>query len=129
MSAASNYSIGSTDAQAGPNGERRPVGETLGDVDPRLDKVLDMETVRPWIAALPERQRTILTLRFFENMSQTEIAEHIGSSQMHVSRYSPGHSTRCAAKFAQPISPRRGDSRFGRLRRYRSDRAHIRLSV
>jgi RNA polymerase sigma-B factor len=86
MIAASNYSIGSTDAQAGPNGECRPIGDTLGDVDPRLDKVLDMETVRPWIAALPERQRAILTLRFFENMSQTDIAEHIGYSQMHVSR-------------------------------------------
>jgi RNA polymerase sigma-B factor len=35
---------------------------------------------------LPERQRTVLTLRFFENLTQTEIAERIGCSQMHVSR-------------------------------------------
>jgi len=38
------------------------------------------------IAALPERQRTALTLRFFENMTQTDIAEQLGCSQMHVSR-------------------------------------------
>jgi RNA polymerase sigma-B factor len=48
--------------------------------------VLDVETVRPLIAALPDRQRTVLTLRFFENLSQTQIAERIGCSQMHVSR-------------------------------------------
>jgi RNA polymerase sigma-B factor len=39
-----------------------------------------------WVAALPERQRTVLLLRFFENMTQTQIAERLGISQMHVSR-------------------------------------------
>jgi RNA polymerase sigma-B factor len=48
--------------------------------------VLDVETVRPLIAALPERQRTVLTLRFFEDLTQSQIAERIGCSQMHVSR-------------------------------------------
>ena len=48
--------------------------------------MLDVETARPLIAALPERQRTVLTLRFFENLSQTQIAERISCSQMHVSR-------------------------------------------
>jgi RNA polymerase sigma-B factor len=38
------------------------------------------------IAALPDRERTVIGLRFFDNMSQTQIAERIGCSQMHVSR-------------------------------------------
>ena len=76
----------STDAPVGPGDQYRPFGDTLGDVDTNLDKVLDVETVRPLIAALPERQRTVLTLRFFENLTQTQIAERIGCSQMHVSR-------------------------------------------
>jgi RNA polymerase sigma-B factor len=38
------------------------------------------------LAELPERERTILVLRFFGDMTQTQIAEQIGVSQMHVSR-------------------------------------------
>lgn len=72
--------------QAGPDDQFQPVGNTLGDVDPGLEKVLDIETVRPLIAALPDQQRTVLTLRFFENMTQTQIGERMGYSQMHVSR-------------------------------------------
>ena len=45
-----------------------------------------METARPLIAALPEQQRTVLTLRFFENMSQSQIGDRMGYSQMHISR-------------------------------------------
>src|SRR5258705_1220497 len=82
----SNYSTKSTDVPVGHGDQYRPFGDTLGDVDTNLDKVLDVETVRPLIAALPERQRTVLTLRFFENLTQTQIAERIGCSQMHVSR-------------------------------------------
>jgi RNA polymerase sigma-B factor len=81
-----NYSTVSTDRPVGPGDHYRPFGDTLGDVDINLDKVLDVETVRPLIAALPERQRTVLTLRFFENLTQTQIAERIGCSQMHISR-------------------------------------------
>ena len=84
--AGSNYSTRSTDMPVGPNGETRSLGETFGDIDHNLDNVLDMETVRPLIAALPERQRNVLMLRFFENMTQTQIAERVGCSQMHVSR-------------------------------------------
>jgi len=81
-----NYSTKSTDVAVGTGDDSRLFGDTLGDVDTNLDKVLDVETVRPLIAALPERQRTVLTLRFFENLTQTQIAERIGCSQMHVSR-------------------------------------------
>lgn len=86
MIAGSNYATRSTDALGGAGEDNRSLGETLGGVDPNLDAVLDVETVRPLIAALPDRQRTVLTLRFFENQTQTQIAERIGCSQMHVSR-------------------------------------------
>jgi RNA polymerase sigma-B factor len=42
--------------------------------------------VRPLLASLPERERTIIRLRFFESLTQTQIAERLGISQMHVSR-------------------------------------------
>jgi len=84
--AGSNYSTRSTDMQVGPDGETRSLGDTFGDVDHNLDTVVAAETVRPLIAALPERQRNVLRLRFFENLTQTQIAERIGCSQMHVSR-------------------------------------------
>lgn len=84
--ASSNYSTVSTDMQTGSEDHVQTIGETFGDVDVNLDKVLDLHTVRPLIAALSEREQTVLTLRFFESMTQSEIADRIGCSQMHVSR-------------------------------------------
>jgi RNA polymerase sigma-B factor len=84
--ASSNYSTLSTDIRATADDEYRSVGDTLGDIDPNIDKVVDLETVRPLIGALPDRERTVLTLRFFESMTQTQIADRMGYSQMHVSR-------------------------------------------
>ncbi|CAA0132141.1 RNA polymerase sigma factor SigF [Mycolicibacterium vanbaalenii] len=81
----SSYSTISTDAPTGDNDERT-VGTSFGDVDANLDKVLEAETVRPLLAALPQRDLLVLKLRFFENMTQTQIAEQLGISQMHVSR-------------------------------------------
>ena len=81
-----NYATMSTDTPLRSNDDQRRFIETVGEVDPNLDKVLSIETVRPLMAALPERQRTVLTLRFFDNLTQTQIAERVGCSQMHVSR-------------------------------------------
>jgi RNA polymerase sigma-B factor len=60
--------------------------DVLGEADNELDQVEYREAVRPLLASLPERERTILLLRFFGNMTQTQIAERVGISQMHVSR-------------------------------------------
>jgi RNA polymerase sigma-B factor len=86
--ASSAYSTLSSDAPAGSGDDHdsRSVSNTFGDLDANLDKVLDIETVRPLLAALPERDQTVLKLRFFDNMTQTQIAERLGISQMHVSR-------------------------------------------
>jgi RNA polymerase sigma-B factor len=63
-----------------------PLVERLGELDRELDKVEYREVLRPLVAALPERERTIVLLRFFGEMTQTQIAEQVGISQMHVSR-------------------------------------------
>jgi RNA polymerase sigma-B factor len=60
--------------------------ETLGAADAELDKVEYRQTLAPLLDELPERERTILVLRFFGNMTQTQIADRVGISQMHVSR-------------------------------------------
>ena len=64
----------------------RSQGAGLGGVDPDLDRVEDRLAVVPLLAALPDRERRILQLRFFDDLTQTEIAGKVGISQMHVSR-------------------------------------------
>ncbi|MFC5799887.1 SigB/SigF/SigG family RNA polymerase sigma factor [Streptomyces formicae] len=58
----------------------------LGAEDPALDVVECLQCLKPVIAALPERERTILSLRFGDELTQSEIGERLGISQMHVSR-------------------------------------------
>jgi RNA polymerase sigma-B factor len=60
--------------------------ESLGGADDRLDSVLDRQSLFPALATLPRRERAIVLLRFFGNLTQTQIAERVGLSQMHVSR-------------------------------------------
>jgi RNA polymerase sigma-B factor len=58
----------------------------VGDLDAEISLIDDREALRPLLAKLTARERTILALRFFHQLTQTEIAEHVGISQMHVSR-------------------------------------------
>jgi RNA polymerase sigma-B factor len=58
----------------------------LGAPDPDLEIAISMDAVWVHIAQLPEREQEILSLRFYGNMSQSEIAQRLGMSQMHVSR-------------------------------------------
>lgn len=60
--------------------------DTVGEVDVAFDRITEQQTVRPLLATLPERERTILYLRFFQSPTQGQIAEHLGVSQMPVSR-------------------------------------------
>jgi RNA polymerase sigma-B factor len=63
-----------------------PLGEIVGGIDAGMDAVEARESLRPALRKLPERERTILMLRFFGNQTQTQIAAQVGLSQMHVSR-------------------------------------------
>lgn len=64
----------------------RTIGETVGAEDPSYELVELSQTVSPAFRELPERERQILRLRFVDDLTQSEIAERVGISQMHVSR-------------------------------------------
>lgn len=86
LESANAYSSVSLDA--GSDGGEGPsaVIDTLGAEDEALDGVVYRESLRPLLARLAPRERQILLLRFFKNMTQSQIADEIGISQMHVSR-------------------------------------------
>jgi RNA polymerase sigma-B factor len=62
------------------------VADQMGVVDRNFSLALDKMTVESLLDTLPERERTIVELRFFGDLSQSEIAARVGVSQMHVSR-------------------------------------------
>jgi RNA polymerase sigma-B factor len=84
LDAAANHhadTLDSTDPETGASALDR-----IGSVDGALEDVEFREVLRPLLDTLPARERTILVLRFFQEMSQTQIAAEVGISQMHVSR-------------------------------------------
>jgi RNA polymerase sigma-B factor len=66
--------------------EPRTLIDTIGSLDARFDQVTDRHTLRHPLVALPTRQRRIVAMRYFADMTQAEIATHIGVSQMQISR-------------------------------------------
>ena len=87
LESANAYSTLSLDAgDSGSGDEPMPVAETLGVEDEGLEGVEYRESLKPMLEQLPAREKKILMLRFFKNMTQSEIAAEIGISQMHVSR-------------------------------------------
>ena len=83
--AGSAYNTLSIDSGGGDD-DAPAIVDSLGDVDMSLDRIENREALRPLLAALSERERSVLMLRFFEGLTQTQIAERVGVSQMHVSR-------------------------------------------
>ncbi len=87
LESANAYSTLSLDAgDTGSGDEPMPVSETLGVEDEGLEGVEYRESLKPMLEQLPPREKKILMLRFFKNMTQSEIAAEVGISQMHVSR-------------------------------------------
>jgi RNA polymerase sigma-B factor len=83
--AADAYAPASLDATLGaPDGIT--LGELIGSDDAGLEHAVDMEAVQAHWAELPRREQRVLMLRFYGNMTQAQIAEKVGCSQMHVSR-------------------------------------------
>jgi RNA polymerase sigma-B factor len=62
------------------------LADLLGADDPELERALDMDAVGAHWNELPSRERRILLMRFYGNLTQAEIGERLGVSQMHVSR-------------------------------------------
>jgi RNA polymerase sigma-B factor len=82
----SAYTALSLDAgPAGSDDDSDPM-ETIGGEDAGFDRSEDRATLGPALARLPAREREILRMRFEEGLPQTQIAERVGLSQMHVSR-------------------------------------------
>jgi len=79
------YNPVSLSAPAGPDTDLG-IADPIGDLDPGMAAVDNRESVKPLLASLPDRERRILTMRFFGDMTQSQIATELGISQMHVSR-------------------------------------------
>jgi RNA polymerase sigma factor (sigma-70 family) len=66
--------------------ESPALADTLGAQEEALEGVEYRQSLKPLLEDLPPRERRILLLRFFANMTQSQIAQEVGISQMHVSR-------------------------------------------
>lgn len=73
-------------ADAGAESDDAGVDRILGIEDGGFDAVLDRDALARGLRRLPARERRMVALRFFEDMTQSEIADDVGISQMHVSR-------------------------------------------
>jgi RNA polymerase sigma-B factor len=85
LEAGSARAMISLSAAPDPDGELDPL-ETIGTEDEDFERVEQRASLEPALDTLPDREREILRLRFDEGLTQTQIAERIGISQMHVSR-------------------------------------------
>ena len=86
LQAGEAYRSSLLDAMLASGADTATVGKFLGELDTDLALIDERETLRPLLAELAPRDCTILVLRFFHHLSQTQIAEQVGVSQMHVSR-------------------------------------------
>jgi RNA polymerase sigma-B factor len=87
MEAASAYDAVSLEAyRFGDEGDGETYADSIGVEDERFELVEYGAAIAPTLQALPARDRVVLHLRFVEDMTQAEIAERVGVSQMHVSR-------------------------------------------
>jgi RNA polymerase sigma-B factor len=79
----SSYSL---DAPLTDDSEPTPLADVLGDPDQSVDHITDIDAVRAHMDELPRREQRILMMRFYGNLTQSEIGDRLGISQMHVSR-------------------------------------------
>ena len=80
------FSTYSLDAPLSDRDDPGQLSDVLGDEDAEMEHAIDMEAVSTHWDELPEREQRILVMRFYGNLTQTEIGDRLGISQMHVSR-------------------------------------------
>ncbi|MGW7516120.1 SigB/SigF/SigG family RNA polymerase sigma factor [Streptomyces sp. NPDC054796] len=90
LEALESYSSLSLEAELPGGEDNYSLLDTLSSEEPGYDHVVDREAVRTRLRHLPERERQILYLRFYCEMTQSRIAQRFGISQMHVSRLISG---------------------------------------
>jgi RNA polymerase sigma-B factor len=86
MEAGSLYRLVSLDGPATREDEASELVAGLGDEDPEFEQIERRAELDVMLGVLPDRERRIVELRFFDGLTQSEIAERVGVSQMHVSR-------------------------------------------
>ena len=86
MAASNAYTASSLDAQPEEDDAEGALADRIGYEDHGLEGIEYVESLKPLIAELPPRDRQILSLRFVAGLTQSEIGEELGISQMHVSR-------------------------------------------
>ncbi|MDV9175823.1 RNA polymerase sigma factor SigF [Streptomyces sp. W16] len=85
--AANGYVAGSIDTPGGDEADSAPkYADTLGDADPALELFEDLHTLGPLLQRLDERERSIIEMRFGQELTQAEIGRRLDLSQMHISR-------------------------------------------
>ncbi|MFF4874173.1 RNA polymerase sigma factor SigF [Streptomyces sp. NPDC090109] len=86
--ASNGYNSTSLDAaiNGGDEEDEAALADFIGEEDPALALFEDFHTLAPLVGALDERDRLLLHLRFVEELTQSQIGERLGVSQMHVSR-------------------------------------------
>ncbi|MET9827907.1 SigB/SigF/SigG family RNA polymerase sigma factor [Streptomyces sp. NPDC006385] len=94
LEALESFSTLSLDAEMSSSDDGFSLADTIGACDEAYDVVIDREAAKEGLRRLPERERAILYMRFFEDMTQSRIADRLGISQMHVSRL----ISRCCAQ-------------------------------
>jgi RNA polymerase sigma-B factor len=80
------FSAYSLDAPLSDRDDPAQLADVLGDEDAEMEHAIDMEAVSTHWDELPEREQRILVMRFYGNLTQAEIGDRLGISQMHVSR-------------------------------------------
>ncbi|GGQ34292.1 SigB/SigF/SigG family RNA polymerase sigma factor [Streptomyces mutabilis] len=111
MEALESFSTLSLDAELSAGDDGYSLADTLGAADTSYDTVIDRESAKEGLRRLPERERAILYMRFFEDMTQSRIADRLGISQMHVSRLI---SRSCARVRDEAMGQRTGHRGTGR---------------
>ncbi|HEV2810509.1 MAG TPA: SigB/SigF/SigG family RNA polymerase sigma factor [Acidimicrobiales bacterium] len=86
VDAGSAYRSTSLDAGRGDDEESLGLLGQLGDLDPEMARAENRTGLSPLLSQLPDREQLMLYLRFYEGKTQSEIAQRLGISQMHVSR-------------------------------------------
>lgn len=86
VSAASGYHVLSLDLPRSDEQQSSTLGDQLGDDDADLDIVEARLTIQPLLGQLSSTEQRVVALRFYSGLTQQQIADDIGVSQMHVSR-------------------------------------------
>ncbi|MEU4203554.1 RNA polymerase sigma factor SigF [Streptomyces sp. NPDC026294] len=87
--ASNGYTAGSLDGTgdgSGTAGESRAIADVMGDDDPAMELVENLNALAPLLHELDDRRRRIIEMRFVQEMTQAQIGAELGISQMHVSR-------------------------------------------